>query len=113
MSFAALRAPARRVAFSNASRVTARARPAYRKYSTTPTPPPAAKSSNALIYGGLGALALAGAGFYIYSSQSDTAREAGSAARSAAQSAKSLANFVPTKEDYQKVGKRPQNFHLG
>ena len=101
MSFAALRAPVRRAVVSATPRASARARTTFRKYSTAPTPPPA-KSNNAWLFAGLG-VALAGAGFYVYSSQSDSARAAGTAVKSTAQAAKSKANFVPTKEDYQKV----------
>ena len=51
---------------------------------------------------GLGIAAVGGIALYVYSS-SDTANEAGSALKSGAQSAKVAANFVPTKNDYQKV----------
>lgn len=46
---------------------------------------------------------IGGVAFYVYTSSSDTAKEAGSAARSGAQAVKVAANFVPTKADYQKV----------
>lgn len=102
MSFlAALRAPARRAAFANAPRASVRTstRTAFRKYSTAPE----GKSSNTLLYATLGGVVLAGAGYYVYSSSSDAAKEAGTAVKGAAQAVKVATNFVPTKEDYQKV----------
>jgi cytochrome c peroxidase len=74
-----------------------------RKFSTpTGTPPP---KSNTNLYIGLGlGAALAGGALYIYSSSSATAKEAGSAAKSAVQVAKAASNFTPSKEDYQKAG---------
>ena len=59
--------------------------------------------SNTALFAGLGLAVVGGVAFYVYTSQSDTAREAGSALRSGAQAAKSVAHFVPTKADYQKV----------
>jgi cytochrome c peroxidase len=78
--------------------------PAVRKYSTT-TPPPSGKSNTAL-YVGLGLVVVAGAGYYVYASSDPTAREAATAVKSGVQSAKAIANFVPSKEDYQKVYNR-------
>lgn len=112
MSFlAALRAPARRAAFAGAPRASVRTstRTAFRKYSTAPE----GKSSNTLLYAGLGGVVLAGTGYYIYASSSDTAKEAGTAVKSAAQSAKAAVNFVPSKEDYQKVNIFFSQFRLG
>lgn len=112
MSFlAALRAPARRAAFAGAPRASVRTstRTAFRKYSTAPE----GKSSNTLLYAGLGGVVLAGTGYYIYASSSDTAKEAGTAVKSAAQSAKAAVNFVPSKEDYQKVIRFFSHFRLG
>ncbi|THH05349.1 hypothetical protein EW145_g4863 [Phellinidium pouzarii] len=101
---AAIRAPARRAAFVAAPRTTARStmRASFRKYSTESTEP-AKKSSNTLLYASLGGVALAGVGYYFYTSSSESSKQVGTAAKSAAQSVKVLANFVPTKEDYQKV----------
>ena len=104
---AAIRTPARRVALSpaprSASRSVARLRPAFRKYSTESPPNPEPKSgSNTGLYAALGGIAVAGLGYFIYTS-SDTAKEAGTAAKSVGQAAKVAANFVPSKEDYQKV----------
>lgn len=76
-------------------------RSSFRKYSTESTPTPQQKSNTAL-YAALGSVAVAGLGYFIYAS-SDTAKEAGTAAKSAGQAIKVAANFVPTKEDYQKV----------
>ncbi|KAI0630420.1 cytochrome c peroxidase [Trametes polyzona] len=108
MSFAALRASTRRVAAAapaaRASR-TAFRNPAFRKYSTE-TPQPPKKSSNAALLGALGVAAIGGVGFWVYASNSDSAREAGTAVRSGVQAAKVATNFVPTKEDYQKVYNR-------
>ena len=100
---AALRMPARRAAFNSAPRFAARSsmRSSFRKYSTESTPPPPPKSNTAL-YAALGGVAVAGVGYFIYAS-SDSAKEAGTAAKSAGQAVKVAANFVPTKEDYQKV----------
>lgn len=110
MSFAALRASARRAgAAAPAARAsrTALRNPAFRKFSTEvpPTPTPK-KSSNAALLGALGAAAVGGVGFWIYTSSSDSAREAGTAVKSGVQAAKVAANYVPTQEDYQKVGRR-------
>lgn len=97
-SFIRARAPLRNVFTIRASgfiRVPAR------KFST-PTSTPSSKSNTTLYIGlGVGA-ALAGGTLYIYSSSSDTAKEAGAAMKSAVQAAKA-ANFKPSKEDYQKV----------
>ncbi|THH28380.1 hypothetical protein EUX98_g5799 [Antrodiella citrinella] len=104
MSFAALRTSLRRTAPAAARAVRPAARQSLRRFTTeTPTPK---KSSNTLLYGGLGAAAIGGVAFYIYTSSSDTAKEASSAVRSGAQAAKAAANFVPTKADYQKVYNR-------
>ncbi|KAH9858506.1 cytochrome c peroxidase [Lenzites betulinus] len=108
MSFAALRASARRVGgaapAARASR-TALRNPAFRKFSTE-VPQPPKKSSNAALLGALGVAAVGGVGFWIYASNSDSAREAGTAVKSGVQAAKVAANFVPTQEDYQKVYNR-------
>lgn len=99
MSFALLRAPLRRAAFSGAiPRATVRT--SYRKFST-PTPPPApkAKSNNGLFIGLGAAVAVGGLAVYLYSDSTET----GTAVKSGIQAAKVKANFVPTKEDYQKV----------
>ncbi|KAF8342294.1 heme peroxidase [Cantharellus anzutake] len=65
--------------------------------------PPPKSGSNTFLYSVIGAAALAGAGYYVYTSQDDTARSAKSTLKEGSQIAKSLANYVPTKEDYQKV----------
>jgi len=71
-----------------------------RKFSTPP-PPPEAKSSNTILYVGLGVAAAGGLAYYFYNTESG--KEAGTAVRSGVQAAKVAANFVPTKQDYQKV----------
>ena len=101
MSFAALRAPVRRAAFAPVAR-SARApvRTSFRKYSTPPTPE--SKGSFpwlAVALGGVGAIA----GSYLYNAVS-SGQDAGTAVKSGVQAAKVAANFVPSKEDYQKVG---------
>lgn len=104
MSFVAtLRVSTRRAAFSTVP--SARGTPvrsAFRKYSTAP-PPPEAKSSNTMVFAGIGLAALAGAGYYVYASSSDSAKEASTAVKSAVQAGKVITKFVPTKDDYQKV----------
>ncbi|KAI0745964.1 cytochrome c peroxidase [Earliella scabrosa] len=109
MSFAALRASARRVnvaaPVARAQRVALR-KPAFRKYSTEGPASPTPKSSNTALLGALGVAAVGGVAFWVYTSNSDSAREAGTALKSGAQAAKAAANFVPTKEDYQKVYNR-------
>ena len=94
--FNAFRASARRTAFS-APRAPFRT--SFRKFST---PPPEAKKSNSTIWliAGLGAVSALGGGAYLISA---TSGDANTAAKSAAQLAKVKANFVPTKDDYQKV----------
>ena len=82
-------APNRASAFRNSG---------FRKYSTE-TPK---SSSNALLWAGLGTAALGGVAWYLYSSD-DAVKGAETALKSGVQSAKVAANFVPTKEDYQKV----------
>jgi len=98
MSFVALRASIRKVPLSAARAPRVFRNQAFRKYSTeTPT------KSNTALFAGLGAAAVGGIAFYVYTSSSDTAKEAGTALKSGAQVAKAAANFVPSKEDYQKV----------
>ena len=102
MSLAAFRASTRRVNLAApAGRLprTAVRNPAFREYSTEPPK----KSSNGALIASLGVAALGGAAFWVYSSSSDSAKEAGTLFKSGAQAAKVAANFVPTKEDYQKV----------
>ncbi|GBE80585.1 Cytochrome c peroxidase, mitochondrial [Sparassis crispa] len=106
MSLAAIRVSARRGAFAApVARVPRTFRnSAFRRYSTEA---PKTKSSNTALFAGLGLAAAAGGlAFYIYSSSSDTAKQAGTALKSGAQAVKVAANFVPTKEDYQKVYNR-------
>lgn len=100
MSFAALRAAARTAprAFPKAP-IQANTRAAVRRYATGNT----GKASNVPLFAGLGALGVGAVGFWIYSSSSDAAKEAGTALKGAAQAGKVAANYVPTKEDYQKV----------
>ncbi|KAG1790070.1 heme peroxidase [Suillus plorans] len=104
MSFAAIRAPLRRQALSASFKRPQLRTSSFRKYSTEA--PPAAKSNTGL-YVGLGAVVLGGGvAYYLYDSSSETAKVTSSALKSAAQSAKVATNFVPTKEDYQKVYNR-------
>ncbi|KAI0339924.1 cytochrome c peroxidase [Trametopsis cervina] len=106
MSFSALRASARK-AFVPAP-AAARTRLAFRtnairRYSTeTPAP-----KSNTALFAGIGAVAaVAGVSWYIFASDSDAAKTAGTAVKSGVQSAKVAANFTPSKEDYLKVYKK-------
>ncbi|CAL1706350.1 unnamed protein product [Somion occarium] len=110
MSFAVLRASFRKSAApANFARRSVNTRfrvPAFRRFSTeTPPPPPPEppKKSNTALYAGLGAAAVGGVAFWIYYSQSDAARTAGTAVKSGVQSAKAATNFVPSKNDYVKV----------
>ena len=75
----------------------------FRRRFFSTEPPVEPKKSNTALFAGLGLAAVGGIAFYVYTSQSDTAREAGTALKSGAQAAKVAANFVPTKDDYQKV----------
>ncbi|RDX47895.1 heme peroxidase [Lentinus brumalis] len=109
MSFAALRASARRVnVVAPSARVSRGAlrNPAFRKYSTEAPQGSAPKSNNKLLIGGVAAAAIGGVAFWVYTSNSSSAREAGTALKSGAQAAKVATNFVPTKEEYQKVYNR-------
>ncbi len=106
MSFAALRASARRVnVVAPSARVSRGAlrNPAFRKYSTEAPQASAPKSNNKLLIGGVAVAAIGGVAFWVYTSNSSSAREAGTALKSGAQAAKVATNFVPSKEDYQKV----------
>jgi cytochrome c peroxidase len=89
-----LRAPIRRAAFT-AHFSRPRPRTSFRYNSTGPSPPPTRKSNLGLL-AGLGIAALGGVGFYLYTSNTDTAKGAASAP-------KAKASFKPTPEDYQKV----------
>lgn len=101
MSFNMIRAPMRRAVLST-SFPKAQLRTSIRRYSTSPNPPPASKSNFGL-YAALGVAAIGGVGFYLYSSNSDTAREAVSALKSGVQVGKAKTGFTPTIDDYQKV----------
>ncbi|CDO76660.1 hypothetical protein BN946_scf184695.g1 [Trametes cinnabarina] len=108
MSLAALRASVRRVgAVAPAARAsrTGLRNPAFRRFSTE-APQTPKKTSNTVLFGALGVAAVGGVAFWVYASNSDSAREAGSAVRSGVQSAKAATNFTPSKEDYQKVYNR-------
>lgn len=106
MSLAALRASTRRIKVAvPAARASPRSglrNQAFRRYSTEPSSP-APKGSNTALFGAIGIAAVGGVAFWVYTSNSDSAREAGTALKSGAQAAKAAANFTPTKEDYQKV----------
>jgi cytochrome c peroxidase len=76
-------------------------RPAVRYNSSAIGP---AKSSKTGIIVGLAlAAAAGGGGYYVYTSQSDTARTVKTTVKEGAQVTKALTNYVPAKEDYQKV----------
>lgn len=101
MSFAALRASARRTTAS-AVRVSPRVavrNAALRRYATESAPPPPPKSSNVVLFGALGAAALATGAFFVFSSSDEATKDS-------SKSGIHAANYVPTKEDYQKVYNR-------
>jgi cytochrome c peroxidase len=100
MSFALLRAPLRKAAFS-VPIPKAQLRTSFRKFSTPPPPPPP-KNSKTGLYLGIGAAVAAGGFAYYYFGLS--AEEAGTAFKSGVQIAKVATKFVPTQADYQKVG---------
>lgn len=108
MSFSSLfrRAqPLRKAPFSpSLAQRASRSHPNFRRFSTAPPPPP---KSNTALYAGIGAAAVGGLAIYYFT---DFGKEANTAAKSAAQTAKSAAGFVPTKEDYQKVRVLLANF---
>ncbi|KAG7098390.1 hypothetical protein E1B28_000348 [Marasmius oreades] len=106
MPLSFLRAPIRKavirpsLARSSALKPAARAF-AIRRYSTEnagfssgSSPPP--KSSNTALFAGLAVIGVGGAAYYFLS-------DSGDAVKSGVQAAKVMANFVPSKEDYQKV----------
>lgn len=104
MSFNVLRAPVRRAAVL--AKPFPKAQPfrgSFRHNSSTSTPPP---KSNFPLIAGLGAVVLAAGGYYVYTSDSDSAKGAKSALKSGAQVGKAYANFTPSQEDYQKVRSR-------
>lgn len=90
--------PLRRAASTGIApqRIT-RANPNFRRFSTDTPPPP---KSNTALFAGIGAAAVGGLAIYYFT---DLGKGAATAAKSGAQIAKVKANFVPTKEDYQKV----------
>lgn len=105
MSLPAIRASLRR-SIPNTVRNVQRGAPraSFRRlYSTEPTPTPKGGSSNTAIFVGLGAILAGGAAYYVFTSDDDAAKVAGTALKSGAQAAKVAANFVPSKADYQKV----------
>ncbi|KAJ3814778.1 heme peroxidase [Lentinula lateritia] len=100
MSFSLFRASVRKVATSGSlprAQLRNQLRISIRKFSTPPPEAPAPKS-NTTLYVGIGAVvAAAGAAFYSFSDSGTNAVKSG------VQVAKVKTNFVPTKEDYQKV----------
>lgn len=103
MSFNVLRGSIRRGALAAPIARAPRAlrTQAFRKYSTEA--PKSSSNTTLFVAAGVVVGAGVGAAWYVYTSSSDTAKEAGTALKSGAQAAKALTNFVPTKEDYQKV----------
>lgn len=103
MFFSAFRASIRKAPL-NVARTTRTLRTTGLRRYTTEVPKPEAPKSNTVLYAGIGAAAAAGGiAFYIYTSNSDTAKAAGTLAKSGVQAVKVAANFVPAKEDYEKV----------
>lgn len=111
MSLSTLRTPLRRVVAGTPARLskpqTLSRNPAFKRWnSSSSAPPPNANASSKNgIYAGIGAATIIGAfAFYTMMSNGDgAAAKATNAAKSGAQAAKVAANFVPSKEDYQKV----------
>lgn len=107
MSFNAFRLPIRRAAaLSSRTAAPSALRTSLRTRGVrwnTGEAKPASGGSNTTLYVGLALAAAAGAGYYVYTSDDPTAREAKTAIKSAAQVTKAATNFTPTKEDYQKV----------
>ena len=103
MSFSAFKASLRKAPVNAARPARAFRTTGLRRYTTEVPKPEAPKKSNTALYAGIGAAAVGGIAFYIYTSNSDAAKEAGTLAKSGAQAVKVAANFVPTKEDYEKV----------
>lgn len=79
--------------------------PAARSFTSGPAPPSAGGTSwiQLALAAGLGAAGGATALTFFGGSTSDLKKETETAAKGAARSAKVAANFVPTKQDYQKV----------
>ncbi|EJD52802.1 cytochrome c peroxidase [Auricularia subglabra TFB-10046 SS5] len=107
----ALRAPARRTGAFAFTALAPTSRPATRSFATTrflknaaqPSGSAPKASSNTALYVGLGAFVAGGVGYWFATSDSDAAKSAATAGKSAAQAVKAKTNFVPTKDDYQKV----------
>ncbi|KIM69539.1 peroxidase [Scleroderma citrinum Foug A] len=89
----------RAISTASARRVDLRST-SFRRFTTAPPPPP---KSNTALYAGIFAFTAAAAGYYLYTSDSESSREAATAAKSAIQTGKAAVKFTPTKEDYQKV----------
>jgi cytochrome c peroxidase len=98
MSFALLRAPLRKAAFSLPI-PKAQLRTSFRKFSTTPPPEAPKKSSTGLFVGIGAAVAIGGFAFYYFGST----EEASTAVKSGVQAVKAKTHFVPSQVDYQKV----------
>ncbi|KDQ55746.1 hypothetical protein JAAARDRAFT_37172 [Jaapia argillacea MUCL 33604] len=103
MSFSMLRAPVCKAAFSTPSVSQFALRNQFRRFATGPASSEPVKSGGKswLIGGGL--LAFGGVGYYLYSTNPDLFKEAGTAAKSSVQAAKVATKFTPAQEDYQKV----------
>lgn len=111
MAFNVLRVPARR-AVASVSVPKAQLRTSLRRYTTEATPHAPKGGSNVALFAGLGAAALGGIGYYLYSSDSNTAKETVSSLKGGVQVSKAKANFTPSKEDYQKVRARLNARHV-
>jgi len=96
----AFRIPARRAIFTASARRAGLRSTSFRRFTTTPPPPP---KSNTPLYAGIFVLAATAAGYYLYTSDSESSRTATTATKSAIQTGKAAVKFTPTKEDYQKV----------
>ena len=93
-----LRAASRQIARPSTRNAAPTFRASFRRFNSTEAPKPP-KSDTGLYAGIAGGALLAGIGFYYYSQGMNPL----TAAKSGAQAAKVATNFVPSKEDYQKV----------
>ncbi|KAI4517710.1 heme peroxidase [Schizophyllum commune Loenen D] len=96
-----LRAASRQIARPSTRNAAPAFRASFRRFNSTEAPKPP-KSNTGLYAGIAGGALLAGIGFYYYSQGMNPL----TAAKSGAQAAKVATNFVPSKEDYQKVYNR-------
>ncbi|EPQ57021.1 heme peroxidase [Gloeophyllum trabeum ATCC 11539] len=105
MSFSLFRAPVCKGAFSAVSAPRSAARIQFRKYASGPSGSSESKTGFWAAIGA-GVTIAGGLAYYMTTSNSDTARQAQTAAKSGAQAVKAATNFTPSKDDFQKVYNR-------